>query len=389
MQFSPTLKVNVIVNNWYAANSYSGSKSARRYNKDYGAFNNNYSIIYNMGASFTGKDYLAIKGLSANCGFSTPASGSPFISTYNPVCAPAYVSDNRLVLWRTYYSTPIFDDNLKVTVGPRLLAFDFLPVSNAVYGPKAGSDIGLKVLPLDLLQNAGVPGVYPQIPGAGGGISYTENGWSIAAGYVSGQGERSSEGEGLFGQSSNRETIVQLALTKPDAGFQLAWTNTYFPMNSQVWQEGTPLAVLPFGDSVPSTVNSFSGGGYWYITPDLSISGGVKKMYYTSNSSNSNINLSNGETASSITGVVTMQWERAFTDELTLGMSYGVPAFLLDNPSNLGADDQPNAVLAFANWDLTDNIRIAPWVYWMKGIAGRDDEDLSTLGAVLLTTFMF
>jgi hypothetical protein len=125
-------------------------------------------------------------------------------------------------------------------------------------------------------------------------------------------------------------------VTKPEAGFQLAWTSTYYPLdNSFVFQEGTPLSALPFNGSVAKVVNTFSGGGYWYITDDLSISGGLKRMYYKADSGNAEIDLSAGETASSITGVVTLQWERAFTDELTLGMSYGVPGYITDNPSNM------------------------------------------------------
>ena len=228
------------------------------------------------------------------------------------------------------------------------------------------------------------------IDGPGVGLSYNKDGWSAAAGFVSFDGASSSSGKGIFGDHSLKESVVQLAVTKPEAGFQLAWTSTNYPLdNSFVFQEGTPLSALPFNGSVAKVVNTFSGGGYWYITDDLSISGGLKRMYYKADSGNAEIDLSAGETASSITGVVTLQWERAFTDELTLGMSYGVPGYVTDNPSNLGIDTQPNALLGFANWSVSNNIQISPWVYWMQGVGGKNDPDASTLGAVLLTSFFF
>ena len=112
---------------------------------------------------------------------------------------------------------------------------------------------------------------------------------------------------------SLKESVVQLAVTKPEAGFQLAWTNTNYPLdNNFVSQEGTPLSASPFNGNVAKVVNSFSGGGYWYITEDLSISGGLKKMYYTADSGNAEIDLSAGETASSITGVLTLQCGTCF-----------------------------------------------------------------------------
>ena len=390
VNFSPTAKLNFALFNWYQANQFSGSSNADKYNKEYGAFTNTFGLIPSLNVSFTGKDYLSIYGIVGNCGYDNVASGAPFLSTYAPQCAAQFSSDNSPVLWRMYYTTPVFTDELKITVGPRLYAFDFLPVSNAVFGPKAGSMIGLRALPLDMLQNAGVPGVYPLIDGPGVGLSYNKDGWSAAAGFVSFDGASSSSGKGIFGDHSLKESVVQLAVTKPEAGFQLAWTSTNYPLdNSFVFQEGTPLSALPFNGSVAKVVNTFSGGGYWYITDDLSISGGLKRMYYKADSGNAEIDLSAGETASSITGVVTLQWERAFTDELTLGMSYGVPGYITDNPSNLGIDTQPNALLGFANWSVSNNIQISPWVYWMQGVGGKNDPDASTLGAVLLTSFFF
>ena len=389
-RFSPTAKINFALFNWYQANQFSGSSKSDKYNGEYGAFTNTYGLIPALNVSFTGKDYLSIYGLVGSCGSNNVASGNPLLATYAPQCAAQFSSDNSLVLWRMYYSTPVFVDEFKLTVGPRLYAFDFLPVSNAVFGAKAGSMIGLRALPLDMLQNAGVPGVYPMINGPGVGLSYNKDGWSAAAGFVSFNDTSDSTGKGIFDDLSLKESVVQLAVTKPEAGFQLAWTNTNYPLdNNFVFQEGTPLSALPFNGSVAKVVNSFSGGGYWYITEDLSISGGLKKMYYTADSGNAEIDLSAGETASSITGVLTLQWERAFMDELTLGLSYGVPSYVIDNPSEHGTDSQPNALLGFANWSVSNNIQISPWVYWMKGAGGENDPNTSTFGAALMTSFFF
>lgn len=388
--FSPTAKINFAIFNWYQANQFTGSQTSNEYDKSYGSFTNQYGIIPSLKVSFTGEDLLGIYGVVGSCSADNVTAGSPLLATYAPQCAAQFSSDNSLVLWRMFYTTPVFADGLKLTIGPKLYAFDFLPVSNAVFGPKGGATIGLKALPLDILQNAGVPGVYPLINGPGAGISYTKDAWSAAAGFVSSNGGEDSSGKGLFGDNSVKETVVQFAVTKPGAGFQLAWTNTNYPLsNSFVFQEGTPLSALPFNGNVSKFVNTFAGGGYWYIHPNLSISGGVKKMYYTANKGYSEIALAAGETAASLTGVVTMQWERALIDDLTLGLSYAVPGYVTKNPSNLGVDQQPNALLGFANWSISNNIQISPWIYWIKGAGGKDDPETTTLGAALMTSFYF
>lgn len=394
MPFSTTTKLNVAIFNWYAAHSFSGTSKAKELNKEYGAFNNAYGIIPTLTTSFTGKDYLKIIGLTGNCSGSSPAAAQPYLATYAPQCSAGVLSDNsaasnELVLWRMYYSMPLLTDDLTLTVSPQMYAYDFLPISNAVFGPKAGSLIGLRALPIDLLQNAGVPGVYPYVLGAGAGLSYRKDGWSAAVGYIADGANDSKAEMGLFGENSVKETVVQVALTRPEAGFQIAWSHTSYPKGGFVFQEGTPLTANPFGFSVPFAVNSFSGGGYFYLTPDISLSGGINKLYYTAEDGNTDIELSSGESASALTGVVTLQWEKAFFEELTLGASYGVPTYMIDNPSDGGTDSQPNMVLGFANWSLTDNIQLSPSIYWAKGIGGKGDKNTSTIGFTMMTSFFF
>ena len=393
-QFSTTTKLNVAVFNWFAANSFSGSSNARQYSSEYGALTNAYGLIPTLTTSFTGKDYLKIIGLTGNCAPNSPAAAAPYLSTYAPQCSAGVLSangvgDNGLVLWRLFYSTPVFSDKLTLTVGPQLYAYDFLPVSNAVFGAKVGSQVGLRALPLDLLQNAGVPGVYPYVLGAGGGLTYQDKGWSASFGFVSDGASDASSDYGVFGESSIKETVVQLALTQPSAGFQFAWSQTSYPSGGFVFQEGTPLTANPFKFAVPFSVNSLSGGGYFYLTPDLSISGGVNALFYTSTAGNSSVSLSSGETASGITGVATLQWERALNPDLTLGVSYGVPTYIFQNSTITGQDRRPDLLLLFANWSASNHIQISPALYWIKGLGGVGEPTLSTVGAILMTSVFF
>jgi len=393
-QFSTTTKLNVAVFNWFAANSFSGSSNASQYASEYGGFNSAYGLIPSLTTSFTGKDYLKIIGLTGNCAPHSPAAAAPYLSTYAPQCSAGVLSangvgDNGLVLWRLFYSTPIFSDKLTLTVGPQLYAYDFLPVSNAVFGAKAGSQVGLRALPLDILQNAGVPGVYPYILGAGGGLTYQNKGWSASLGFVSDGASDASSDYGIFGESSIKETVLQLALTQPSAGFQVAWSHTSYPSGGFVFQEGTPLTANPFKFTTPFSVNSLSGGGYFYLTPDLSISGGVNALFYTSTAGNSSVSLSSNETASGITGVATLQWERALVHDLTLGITYGVPTYIFQNSTITGHDQHPDLLLLFANWSVSNHIQISPAFYWIKGLGGVGDPTLSTGGFILMTSVFF
>lgn len=394
MSFSTTTKLSVALFNWYAANSFAGSSKAKGFNRDFGGFTNAYGIVPTLTTSFTGKDSLKVIGLTGNCFEASPAAAAPYLATYAPQCSAGVLNDNSaesndLVLWRTFYSTPLFSDDLTLTIAPQMYAYDFLPISNALFGPKSGSLIGLQTLPIDLLQNAGVPGVYPYVLGAGAGLSYQKDGWSAAIGYISDEGNSSVAEMGMFGENSVKETVVQVALTRPEAGFQLAWSHTQYPKGGFVFQEGTPLTANPFNFSVPFTVNSFSGGGYFYLAPEISISGGINKLYYTASDGNTDIEVSSGDSGSAITGVVTLQWEKAFFEQLTFGASYGVPTYMIDNPSNGGNDKQPNMILGFANWNVSDNIRISPSIYWADRAGGKDDEDTSTVGFIMMTSFFF
>ena len=393
-QFSTTTKLNVAVFSWFAANSFSGSSSASQYESEYGALNNAYGLIPTLTTSFTGKDYLKIIGLTGNCAPNSPAAAAPYLSTYAPQCSAGVLSangvgDNGLVLWRLFYSTPIFSDKLTLTVGPQLYAYDFLPVSNAVFGAKVGSQVGLRALPLDILQNAGVPGVYPYVLGAGGGLTYQDKGWSASFGFISDGASDASSDYGIFGESSIKETVVQLALTQPSAGFQLAWSKTTYPSGGFVFQEGTPLTANPFRFTIPFSVNSLSGGGYFYLTPDLSFSGGINALFYTSTAGNSSVSLSSGEAASGITGVATLQWERALFPDLTLGVTYGVPTYIFQNSTTTGQDQRPDLLLLFANWSASNHIQISPAIYWIKGLGGVGEPNLSTVGAILMTSVFF
>ena len=386
-KFSPTAKFSMVAFNNFSITTFRGSSNAEAYRRDYGALYNNYLIIPSLNISWGGRDMLSIIGVASNFDPTSPSCGVPFLASYAPQCGP---TDNELKIFRIFYSTPLTDE-IKVTVGGKLFAFDFLPISNAVYGPKGGSNIGLRALPLDILQYAGVPGVYPYVLGPGFGISYLKNGWSIASGYISTYGSNSSPGDGLFGENSGWSTVTQLAYTGKSHGFQAAWTYTTYPKNNIFFLEGTPLASNPFFGLVPMSVNTAAAGGYWYIRDNISVSGGVIKSFYKANSSSveglNTINL--GDSATSFGAVVTLQWERAISNYGTLGFSFGIPGYLQFNSSSTGIDEQPYALIGFINWSLTDNISLSPSIYWLKHAGGNADPNTDSFGLSFLMSFYF
>jgi hypothetical protein len=384
-QFSPTAKFSMLAFNNFTGTSFSGSSKAKSYRRDYGALYTGYSIIPSLNVSWGGTDMLTIIGLASNYDPMSSSCGAPFLASYAPQCGP---TDNQLTLWRMFYSTPLTNE-IKVTVGGRLYAYDFLPVSNAVYGQKAGSTIGLRALPLDILQYAGVPGVYPYVLGPGFGVSYIKKGWSIASGYVSSYGSSSLSSEGLFGEDSGWSTVTQLAYTGKSAGFQVAWTHTSYPKNNIFFLEGTPLASNPFLGLVSMSVNTAAAGGYWYIRNNLSVSGGIIKSFYKADGSiMEDLNtINSGDSASSFGAVVTLQWERAISNDGTLGISFGIPGYLQSNSSSTGIDEKPYALIGFMNWSLTDNLQFSPSIYWLKHAGGNTDPNTSSFGFSMLFTF--
>jgi hypothetical protein len=410
-QFSTTTRLTGIVFDAINTASFTTNSQSPYFDSsnkgNYEGTYNSYTLLPMLFTSFTGTDLLTIIGLASNYSFSNAScGGGPSFAMAQTQCGALYPTDT-LGLWRAYYTYKV-NKNISVTAGPSLYAYDFLPIGNAVYSPKGGNVIGLRSVILDIIQYAGVPGVYPYALGAGGGISWHSNGWSLATGFLAQNGRSSTftgGTSGMFGPNNGGSGVAQLAYTSRKSGFQAAWTGTRYLANSGqfFYLQGTPLSLNPFGNlatggqyfniyyAVDTFVNTYAAGGYYYITPNLSISGGANFAQYLAGGSNSSngFSVKTGDSAVTAAWVATLQWEKAITDRGSLALSFGQPAYVISNQSNFGTDVPPNMIALLFNWAFSNNINVSSTIYYMTNIGGSTYRDTNILGSTLMATLMF
>ena len=404
MQFSTTTKFNIFAVATFNAIEYMGSNIADSYKEQYGATTMTYTMLPIFKTSFTGKDMLEVWMQASNIGLGEPAYTG---GADNPTCAAGYGTtasaycipgpkDNTLSLYRIFYKFPIGDD-ITVTVSPLMDTFDYLTVGSAALSPKAGKWVGLKNLYTDAITMTNVPGVYPYVVGGGAAIKYSKNGWSIDAGYNSHSSNSSDPEFGLFGENAANKYAVQLSYSSERAGVQAAWTRTKFNemqmASTHYYNMGTPLTHNPFTENAfdgtsEMLLNTAGLAGYWYITEDFSLSGGLYYGFYESTIDT--MYATDGDQAASSAWMTTLQWERFLADDTTIAFSFGQPNSVYSNDSSLGSDNErPWFAVGSLTWQVSNSITITPMVYWMEGLGGKNDPDGSALGATLMTSFYF
>ena len=387
--FDPQIKFQLYAVDVTSYNNYWGSSESQSFNDKYSKVYNQFIIVPVASVSFLSsrKDELRIMGVLSNFKFDSPGCGTPNLAIAYFYCFP---TDQKPELYRAWYSYKI-NDNIKIMGGPRLYSYDLLPVSTASYSPKGTNYIGLKSLLYDINDYATVPGTYPLTLGPGGGISFSKNGWALGGGVIAGNQQSDSN---ALANNVATTGVVQLSYTGRRAGFQAAYTNSSYYNGQVYFQQGSLATLQPFNFATSMDVQTASIGGYYYIIPDrFSISGGTNFSFYEADSGNVNAGVVKGDTARGRTWLVTLQYDRAFRDDITIGTSFGQQGMLTSNTSQGAIDDQssnPYIVTAFLNWQISKNVSLAPHIYWSRSVSttsgGQTSPSTSSFGAALMAT---
>jgi hypothetical protein len=390
--FNPKVKFSLFAIDTTSINTFFGSSAAPTLNQKYSQLYNQYTIVPNISISFFGKDQLLVSGILTNYQFDTPGCGTPSPGTAHFYCFP---TQNTLQLFRAWYSFYV-NDNIKVTVGPRLYSYDLLPVSTASYSPKGANFIGLRSLLFDIVDYASVPGTYPLTLGPGAGITYAKDGWALGGGIIAGN-PQTGDTTGMLDNNNGSTAVVQLSYSGARGGFQAAWTNTAYPLGGYYFQEGSTAAWNPFNWSTSMTVNTAAIGGYYYIIPQkFSISGGMNYGFYAATSDGYLVK--NGDSAVSNTWLITLQYEKLFNDKVAIGTSFGQLGMIKSNTSQGGAIDNqatpPWILMTFLNWQVAKHLSLSPYLYWSTsdtkvGSSASPSEQTGTFGAALMATLAF
>ncbi len=368
-RFAPTTTVNLQINGVLGGLQYSGSAVDSASNTAAGVpllngLSLNHETRLTIDTSFTGQDLLRIRFRSGNFApsgfFSNPptpltrldfAFQEPACLDGADNCAGQLISVNR-----AYLQVPLGPE-IRVSLGPRIMQLDMLPVWPSVY---SASPI------LDLFQYAGAPGAYGKRLGGGFGIWWqprgTLQGLTLGYAYVAGGAGGSPRGGGLFSGSSAQTSTLQLALTRP----QWNITGAYTLSGPQVRLRGTPLASQLAAGSREGSLGSWSLAGYWQPRssgwlPSISLGWGQDRFRFGFSPV---AGLSGIHSRSWYTGLV---WSDVLGAGNSLGFAFGSPAHVsaIQAPTPNSLDDRGLAFELYYRIQLTDDLALTPAVFWL------------------------
>ena len=399
-QFSTTTKLKGAAYFVLGANSFGGNNSGLRADANAleGGTSFNYDVRLNFDTSFTGKDLLRTTLRAGNFGDSAFGSNNPVgpngatlgLNTlevaFQENCGTGMDCGDVVAINRLFYQFPI-GNGFTATVGGRVRQDDMLAMWPSVYPADTV---------LDVFTYGGAPGAYNLNLGAGAGIWYQKNGWSVSANYVAANGDVGAPGLGGIGTSGSQETgTLQVGYAASNWGAAVAYNYS----NGVGPASGTPFAVLAGLGAFADTVNSVGLSAYWQPStsgwmPSISAGWGVNGY----SEANTAFNFDGVQSQSWYVG---LQWADAFIKGNALGMAVGQPTFVTSNGSNAFSPQDGN--YAWEWWykfQVTDNISVTPAIYYLSNplgqgsflanqVSGSNGAALTNFGGIIKTTFKF
>jgi hypothetical protein len=329
----------------------------------------NYDVKLMLDTSFTGKDLLRTTLRSGNAGGSVfGGGGSALMESY---FQQEGNGNDTVSIDRLFYQFPI-GESFTGTFGAKVGQADMLAMWPSVYPSDSI---------LDRFTTAGANAVYSYALGAGGGIWYEKDGFSISASYLSNEytapysysTDYSLSGGG-FGEGST--TTVQVGYAGSNWGAAFAYN--YTAASTQIGN----FQLLPLQIDVINATGSNNYGFSAYWQPEESgwipsISAGFGATSFNGSNNNS--------ADDAFSWMVGLQWADLFMKGNAFGIGLGEQNSTL---SNFGLE-------AWYKFQVTDNISVTPAFFWIQnGGSNFNRRGVATTaadmyGAVLKTTFKF
>jgi hypothetical protein len=331
----------------------------------------NYDVKLMLDTSFTGKDLLRTTLRSGNAGGSVfGGGGSALLESY---FQQEGNGNDTVTIDRLFYQFPI-GENFTGTFGAKVSQGDMLAMWPSVYPADSI---------LDRFTLAGANGAYSLNLGAGAGIWYEKEGFSLSVSYVSNEYSAPYSYETSFtggGLGDGSTTTIQVGYAGNNWGAAFAYN--YSEAASLIGN----LAILPTQVDVYNTagVNNYGFSAYWQPEESgwiPSISAGVGAQQFNGS----------GASDDAWSWMVGLQW----ADAIVKGNAFGI---------GLGEANTDFDQFAFEVWykfQVTDNISITPAIFWIEnggssvvGAGGpfgllTEGTPQDSFGAVLKTTFKF
>jgi hypothetical protein len=411
-QFSTTTKMKGVATFVIGANSFggdakqlNGEKRADAAASASGATSFNYDLKLFLDTSFTGKDLLRTTLRSGNFGNSAFGGGGYVGLDALEVAFEEASGANSVGVDRLFYQFPI-GDSFTATVGGRVRQDDMLAVWPSAYPADTI---------LDVFTYAGSPATYNLDLGAGAGLSWESDDFSISANYLSTNGQFSNPGTstsdntdcdnagGIATDCAGSNGTVQIAYAPENWGLAAAYNYSSKNAGSTYAGNGTPLA-----NTFTNTGNSSSVGLSAWWSPEES--GWIPSIStgWGYNSVTNGDNTLVFRSATTQSWYVGLQWADAFLKGNTLGMAVGQPTFVTDveyRDSVSKSDFVADGNYAWEFWyafQVTDNITVTPAIYYLSRPYGdltdggnrafggkRGNDSFNNFGGLVKTTFKF
>ena len=401
-RFSTTTKLKglatfVVGANWFSGSAIdvtsntfiSGKPSNRRGATLYryplpNASSLNYDVDLTLDTSFSGQDLLRINLRSGNFADSvfggTPheLSLAELEVAFQEDCGVGDCGD-VLAVDKLFYQWPLAA-GFVATVGPRVGQEDMLALWPNVYP----SETILNVMTVN-----GAPAAYNKNRGAGAGLWWQRNRFSISGNYVAAQGDQGSPQAGGIATSHAGSTAsLQLAYAEVQWGVAALWS--LVQANTEFVPGTTPATHEGIDHTPGARTNAMAISGYWQPmrsgwVPSLSAGWGY-------NQTQTGFAQPAGSLRRSQSWMVGLQWTDVLGKGNDFGFAVAQPVFATATSGDIAPKDGNFIWECWTKIQITDQITLTPAVIYLSRPLGEhtpSGSDLSQLGGLVKTTLRF
>jgi len=407
-QFSTTTKLSGLATFVVGANAFSGSAintGANTFNRAPNEFTGrprtpeplpnattfSYDIQLTFDTSFTGKDLLRTNLRAGNFGNSVfggePHSLSLAVleAAFEEDCGTGADCGDVVAIDKLYYQWSI-GSGFTATLGARVGQEDMLALWPSVYP----SDTILNVMTVN-----GAPAAYSKNLGAGAGLWWQSNGFSISTNYVAANGDSGNPsvsaedgGGGLGNRNSGATGSVQLGYQQEQWGLAAIWT--YVQSQTQFVPGTTPFTHSAIDHNSDAATNAWGLSAFWQPLrsgwlPSLSLGWGINSTTYSTSQPR-------GSLSTSQSWMVGLQWTDVFQKGNDFGLAVAQPVFATALTGGVTPNDGNYVWEWWYKFQVTDNISITPALIYLSRPLGQvtpAGESFSQFGGLVKTSFSF
>ena len=351
----------------------------------------NYDVQLTFDTSFTGKDLLRTNLRAGNFGNSV-FGGEPHSLglaelevAFEEDCGTGVDCGDVVSIDKLFYQWPL-GGGITATLGARVGQEDMLALWPSVYP----SDTILNVMTVN-----GSPAAYSKNLGAGAGLWWQSNGFSISTNYVAANGDSGNPsvsvedgGGGLGNRNSGATGSVQLGYQQEQWGLAAIWT--YVQPETQFVPGTTPFTHSAIDHNLNAATNAWGLSAFWQPLrsgwlPSLSLGWGINTTTYSTPQPL-------GSLSTSQSWMVGLQWTDIFKKGNDFGFAVAQPVFATALNDGVTPNDGNYVWEWWYKIQVTDNITVTPALIYLSRPFGQvtpAGESFSQFGGLVKTTFRF